>query len=168
MWTVRGGYAIRPVRDDELEAMVEVYRQCEDFLALTPQPNASPEMVRSDLNISKANGGLFCGIYAPDGKMVGVLDVILKGFEGNPHHAFIELLMIARAHRSGGLGSAVVDVIERQIMADADVTAILSGVMVNNPAALRFWQRHGYAVSGGPVNQTDGTTTWDLHKKVPR
>ncbi|MBZ0287403.1 MAG: GNAT family N-acetyltransferase [Anaerolineae bacterium] len=169
MWTVNGGYTIRPVRDDELEAILEVYRQCEDFLALTPQPTASVAMVQMDLKHSRENYGLFCGIYdAPDGTMVGVLDVTMSGFEGNPHHAFIALLMIGKPYRSGGLGAAVVEAAEQQMMANPDVTAILSGVMANNPGAIRFWARHGYVITAGPISQADGTTTWDLCKPLVR
>jgi ribosomal protein S18 acetylase RimI-like enzyme len=100
--------------------------------------------------------------------MAGVLDVVMSGFEGDPHHAFISLLMIGKPYRSSGLGAAVVEVTERQMMANPDVTAILSGVMVNNPGAIRFWERHGYAITAGPILQADGTTTWDLCKPLVR
>ena len=50
---------------------LEVYRRCEDFLALGPEPKASLEMVLADLEISRQEGGCFCGIYGPTGNMLG-------------------------------------------------------------------------------------------------
>ncbi|MBI5958514.1 MAG: hypothetical protein HY866_07265, partial [Chloroflexi bacterium] len=67
-------FTIRPVEDDQLENVLEVYRPCEDFLALGPQPKASMVMVEADLRLSADNGGIFCGIYDPGGVMLGVVD----------------------------------------------------------------------------------------------
>lgn len=50
---------IRSIRSDELESVLEVYKQCEDFLALGPVPTASKEMVLNDIEISKAENGIF-------------------------------------------------------------------------------------------------------------
>ena len=60
---------IRPVTQDNLDAVLEVYQHCEDFLALGPVATASMEMVLKDIEISKNEGGTFCGIYTADGKM---------------------------------------------------------------------------------------------------
>ena len=65
---------IHPIAQDDLDAILEVYRQCEDFLALCQLPTASMEMVLKDIEISKAGGGVFCGIYTDNGKMIGVID----------------------------------------------------------------------------------------------
>ena len=56
LWT-ENGCKIRPIAEDDLEAILAVYRQCEDFLALGPQPQASPEMVAADMRQSQAEGG---------------------------------------------------------------------------------------------------------------
>jgi ribosomal protein S18 acetylase RimI-like enzyme len=161
-------FSIRPIQNDELDVVLGVYRQCEDFLALTPQPKASMSMVEADLEISRQSGGAFCGIYAPDGNMIGVLDVVISGFDGNPHHAFIELLMIGQPYRGKGLGTAIVKALEGEIARDARVTHILSGVMVNNPAAVRFWQTNGYGIVGDSELMADGTTVWHLQKDLRR
>jgi ribosomal protein S18 acetylase RimI-like enzyme len=159
-------FTLRPVRDDEKLAVLEVYRQCEDFLALTPKPIATMQMVEDDLAISRESGGVFCGIYNSAGVMMGILDVVLKGFEGDPRAAFIELLMIGKPYRDHGLGSEVVKAVEAEITKDNNIKAILSGVMVNNPDAVRFWQRHGYQIVAGPDLLADGTTVWSLKKTV--
>jgi len=157
-------FLIRPVRDDEIEAILDVYRQCEDFLALTPKPIASMEIVQEDLALSRQNNGVFCGIYDMAGKMMGIVDVVTKGFEGDRTAAFIELLMIGKPYRDTGLGSKVVEAVEAEIAHDPNVNTILLAVMVNNPVAIHFWERHGYKMSDGPLNEPDGTIVWRFKK----
>src|SRR5512147_1654494 len=91
---------VQPVTQDQLEAVLEVYRQCEDFLALGPVATASMEMVLKDLEISKNGGGIFCGIHTPDGKMIGVIDYVPSYYRGNPQAADLSLLMIASPYRN--------------------------------------------------------------------
>jgi ribosomal protein S18 acetylase RimI-like enzyme len=156
---------IRPITPDELDAVLDVYRQCEDFLALGPVPTASMEMVLQDLEISRHEDGIFCGIYdAASGQMIGVVDYVLHNFEGNPHHAFLSLLMIAMPYRQQGVGKAVVEAIESEIRKDAQVTVILSGVQINNPQAVQFWQKRGYRIVSGPTLMPDQTTVFGLRK----
>ena len=161
-------FMIRPVREDEMATILEVYRQCEDFLSLTPKPVASMEVVREDLALSLQNNGIFCGIYDSAGKMMGIVDVVLKGFEGDLATAFIELLMIAQPYRSTGLGSKVVKAIEVEIMRDTTINTILLAVMVNNPVAIHFWERHGYMKFGEPLDEPDGTTVWRFKSQFSR
>jgi hypothetical protein len=47
---------VPPITLDELDEVLNVYRQCEDFLALGPVPTASMEMVVKDIEISKDYG----------------------------------------------------------------------------------------------------------------
>ncbi|HET9912352.1 MAG TPA: GNAT family N-acetyltransferase, partial [Anaerolineales bacterium] len=103
---------IRLIIEDDLHAVLDVYRQCEDFLALGPVSTASMEMVLKDIKVSKDMGGNFCGIYTADGKMIGVLDYVPSHFEGDPHTAFLSLLMIAAPFRKHGIGTAVVEAVE--------------------------------------------------------
>jgi ribosomal protein S18 acetylase RimI-like enzyme len=141
-----------------------VYRQCEDFLALGPQPHATPEMVRADLQHSAEEGGTFCGIYDERGDLLAVVEFIPAPFDGDPQRAFLLLLMIAAPHRGRGLGAAVVRWVEAEVRKDSRVTTIDSGVQVNNPAAIRFWQAHGYEIIGGPDLLPDQTTVFHLRK----
>jgi hypothetical protein len=92
--------AIHPISPDELDAVLNVYRQCEDFLALGPVPTASMEMVLKDIEISKGYGGLFCGIYTSEGKMIGIIDYVPSNFEGDPYASCLSLLMIAAPFRA--------------------------------------------------------------------
>jgi len=160
------GFLIRPVRDDELAAILDVYRQCEDFLALTPKPIATMEIVQEDFTLSQQNNGVFCGIYDAAGTMMGIVDVVLNGFEGDSATAFIELLMIGMPYRRTGLGSKVIAAVEAEIARDSSVSTILLAVMVNNPAAIRFWEHLGYVKCAGPLDEADGTTVWRLKKST--
>jgi len=156
---------IRTVTPDDKYSVLEVYHQCEDFLALGPQSKASPEMVAKDMDVSRNEGGVFRGIYTED-KMVGVVSFIPKGFEGKPEAAFISLLMIAAPYRGQGMGTEIVKRIEKEILTDSRITAILSAVQVNNTDALRFWQGNGYLIFGGPEARPDKTTVFHLRKDV--
>lgn len=157
-------FEIRPLAQNDLEAVLEVYRQCEDFLALGPVPTASMEMVLKDIEIAQREGGIFCGIYSADDKMVGVVEYVPGNFEGDPQTAFLSLLMIAAPYRKLGIGRAVVEAVENEIRKEAQVKTIRSGVQVNNPQAAKFWQRHGYRIVSGPELMPDGTTVFGLRK----
>jgi ribosomal protein S18 acetylase RimI-like enzyme len=156
---------IRPITQDNLDAVLEVYQQCEDFLALGPVATASMEMVLKDIEISRDQGGIFCGIYTADGKMIGVADYVPSNYQGNPQTAFLSLLMIALPFRNQGIGKAVVDAVENAIK-DAQATVILSGVQVNNPQAVQFWQRNGYRIVSEPKLHPDRTRAFDLRKDL--
>lgn len=158
--------SIRPVNSADLPLLLEVYRLCEDFLALGPDPRASAAMVLKDLDLSAAQGGVFCGIYLEGGELVGVLDYVPAGFEGDPALAFIELLMIARQYRGRGLGAQIVARVENTIWRDPVVKRIALGVQVNNPEGFHFWQQMGYAVVSDPELQPDGTVCIRMEKAV--
>jgi ribosomal protein S18 acetylase RimI-like enzyme len=157
---------IRPITHDDLDEVLEVYRQCEDFLALGPVSIASMDMVLKDIEISQDESGIFCGITAADGKMIGILDYVPCNYEGDPHAAFLSLLMLAAPFRKRGLGKAVVETLENEIRKDARVMRILAGVQVNNPQAVQFWQRQGYRIVSGPKLLPDQTTVFDLRKDL--
>ncbi len=149
-----------------MDAALSVYRQCEDFLALGPLPTASMDMVMRDIELSRSEGGLFCGIYAEDGNMIGVIDYVPRNYRGEPSQAFLELLMIAAPFRGHGFGRAVVEAVEDEIQKNPLVTAILSGVQVNNPEAIRFWQANGYRIVSDPKLMSDQTTVFSLRKDL--
>jgi len=51
------GLEMRPVQPNNLDAVLRIYQQCEDFLSLGPVAGASMEMVRKDLEISRDECG---------------------------------------------------------------------------------------------------------------
>lgn len=163
------GFIIRPFEHNpaDLAAVLEVYRQCEDFLALGPVPTASLEMVLSDLKLSADMGGCFCLIcLAESGAVVGVFDYVASGYEGRPDVADLSLLMIAQSQRGKGLGEAAVRAVENEILRTGKIRLIESGVQVNNPVAIRFWRRMGYQIDSGATPMPDGTTVYHLSKAV--
>jgi ribosomal protein S18 acetylase RimI-like enzyme len=157
---------IRPVAHNDLDAVLDVYKQCEDFLALGPVATASTDMVLKDIEISQNDAGLFCGIFTADGKMIGVVDYVPNNYLGKPHVAYLSLLMIAVPFRNQRIGNAVVDAVEDEIRKDTQVMVILAGVQVNNPQAIRFWQRNGYRIVSEPKLHPDQTIAFDLRKDI--
>jgi ribosomal protein S18 acetylase RimI-like enzyme len=158
-------FDIRPVTAEDYVAVLEVYRQCEDFLSLGPEPKASVAMVRKDISIARREGRRFCGVFTAEGTMIGVVEFLPSGFEGKPQLAFLSLLMIAAPYRNQGLGASVLDFVEREIRKDSEITAIFSAVQANNPKAFQFWQGKGYRLVGEPQLQPDKTTTVLLRKE---
>jgi len=157
-------FEIHPVTHADLSATLHVYKQCEDFLALGPVAVASMDMVLKDIEMSENEGGIFCGIYKADGEMIGVIDYVPNHYKGEPSQAFLELLMIAAPHRDQGVGKAVVEAVEAEIRKGEKVSAIFSGVQVNNPQAIKFWQRNGYRIISRPTLFPDQTTAFGLRK----
>jgi RimJ/RimL family protein N-acetyltransferase len=121
-------------------------------------------MVLKDLQNSHENGGLFHGIFDLENRMIGVVDYLPSGLEGNPEQAFIELLMIAAPYRSKGIGTEIVQLVEDLICEDAAITEIRGTVQSNNPNAVRFWKRIDYEIISGPELQPDNTTIFHLSK----
>jgi len=155
---------IRPITASELDAVLRVYQECEDFLALGPAASASMEMVVQDITLSRQNGGIFNGIFTADGGMIGVIDYIPAQYQGDPGAAFLELLMIAAPYRKSGIGRAVVEAVEQEIRKNPEVNTIQAGVQVNNPQAVHFWQQRGYRIVSGPQRMPDQTTVFGLRK----
>jgi len=157
-------FEVRTITQDDLATVLAVYRQCEDFLALGPERTASMAMVLKDIEISRGEGGIFCGVYAADEEMIGVVSLVPNNFKGDPHVAFLSLLMVAGSFRKQGIGTKIVELIENQIRKDAQVTTILTAVQVSNLIGLQFWQKNGYHIVGEPEEQPDQTTTFRLQK----
>lgn len=157
-------YTLIPLDESHLDELLALYRQCEDFLALGPRPHASPEMVLEDLALSRQNGGEYSGVYV-DGQLAGVLDVIGAGYQGEAHTAYLELLMLAAAHRGRGLGAELFADLLAGLRASG-ITCLKAGVQVNNPGALRFWQRMGFEVVSEPRLLEDGTTCVELSMEI--
>ncbi len=151
---------IRPATDADAGALLDVYRACEDFLALGPVPVASAEMVAKDRALSQEAGGVFCAVCTEAGALCGVLDFIPR-YEGRPEVAFLELLMLAQPYRNRGWGARIVAAL-KQYVAASGTRRLLAGVQANNPAAQRFWLRQGFSITAGPKMLPDQTICYDL------
>jgi ribosomal protein S18 acetylase RimI-like enzyme len=159
-------FNIRPVVENDVPDILEVYRSCEDFLALGPVPSASLGMVQTDIAVSVQHGSRYCGIMDPTGKMLGVLDYLPDYFEGQAGSAFLELLMIRREYRGAGLGSQVVKWLVTMLVNEYKTKFLWSGVQVNNPNAIRFWNNQGFVIMSEPELFPDQTTAVRLLKTL--
>jgi len=155
---------LRDITQEDTASVLEVYRRCEDFLALGPAPKASIDMVIRDIEECRNEGGVFHGIYLHNDQIIGVAACVPAGFEGNPDVAFIGLLMISAPYRQRGIGTEVVRCIEKEIHRNSRITTILSSVQVNNPDAIKFWQKNDYKIISGPELRPDKTTVYRLGK----
>jgi ribosomal protein S18 acetylase RimI-like enzyme len=158
---------IRPVKAPDYPAILKVYKQCEDFLALGPVPKASMDMVLKDIQDAKVEKGIYCGIFSGR-EMIGVVSYVPSFFEFRTVDTFILLLMIAGPHRAKGIGSTIVEMVEREICNKKRIRSIRLGCQVNNPRAIRFWERKGYRITGGPDLLPDKTTVYHLRKDINR
>lgn len=158
--------SIRPVDTAALDQVLDVYRECEDFLALGPEPKASAKMVLRDMLLSSKQGGVFCGAFDDAGRMLAVVDYLHSGHGGSPEAAFVSLLMVRQSQRGKGIGRAILRQVEDIMLQDAAIRQIFTAVQENNPAALRFWNRMGYSTVSGPHAQPDGTTVFYMKKRV--
>jgi len=133
---------------------------------LGPIPKASRDMVKADMDHSKEENGLFCGIFDHKENLIGIVDFVPNMFEGNPEQAFISLIMIAKPHRNKGLGRKVIEAVENKIREDRRVKVILSAVQTNNQRAIHLWKELGYAILGGPEPRPDKTVVYQLRKNL--
>jgi GNAT superfamily N-acetyltransferase len=156
---------IRLITDEDMPAVLEVYRLCEDFLALGPVATASLDMVAADRELSRSQNGEFYGLFDDAGTLMGVLDFIRDRYQGQSGCAYLELLMIAAPYRSQGLGEQAFRWMVAELRG-AGIHRLLAGVQVNNPGAVRFWQRMGFRITSQAKLLADGTTCYDLEQEI--
>jgi ribosomal protein S18 acetylase RimI-like enzyme len=154
---------VRPFSDDDLPAVLEVYRQSEDFLSLTPHPIASLEMVKEDAEQAVKEGGLYC-VIADRRQIIGVMDFAQQ--RGGPNTSFLALLMIAKPFRRNHYGEATMKSFEKYLVKNYKSKILKAGVMVNNPLAIKFWERTGFDIDRTPEPRPDGTTIYRMSKNI--
>ena len=153
-----------PSSPDELPPILEVYRQCEDFLSLGPIPKASLEMVKNDIRLSRKERGIFCCIYDSTSQIIGILDFIPQ--TENRDTSFLSLLIISAPLRRKGYGKQLLEGLERYLKATYGTQLIKSAVQTNNSDAIQFWKRTGFNIDNKPVQRPDGTVVYPMHKMI--
>ena len=156
---------IDPANPAHRSQVLGVYRACEDFLALGPQPHASLEMVRADLAYSQEHGGEYYGISLPLQNFCAVLDFIPEAYNGKAGWAYLSLLMIAHEQRRMGLGNRLLDTLEGQLRGNG-IATLFAHVQINNPAAIAFFLARGFNIISAPAQQPDGTTSVGVRKTL--
>lgn len=56
---------------------------------------------------------------------------------------YISQFLVAETHRQRGVGGQMMDAIDAWF-AERQLTKVLLNVNLDNPAGLRFWERHGF------------------------
>ncbi len=156
---------IQKVDRKDIDSIYNIYKNCEDFLSLGPVPIASKQMILDDFKISEDEGGIYCGIFF-QGKMIGIIDFVLSGFEGNPCNSYLSLLIISANYRKQGIGKEAVKLVEAEILKNNIIKSILAGVQTNNKHAITFWENMGYKIVSGPQVMSDTTVTFKLQKDI--
>ncbi|MCX6829863.1 MAG: GNAT family N-acetyltransferase [candidate division Zixibacteria bacterium] len=159
-----GHFVVRPITEHNIESTLKVYQQSEDFLSLGPNPQASIQMVYSDMECSERAKGLFCGIWNISGTHLGILDFVPEIREKT---AFVTLLMIARPYRNRGIGADIVTALCQYLVASRAIKTIESTVQINNERGIKFWKKCGFHMSEQAEPQADGTTTFRLRLELP-
>lgn len=153
---------IRPLEENEIYSTLEVYRQCEDFLSLGPIHVASMSMVLNDINHSRENNGIYCGIWNEQNEQIGVLDFIPMANQ----IVDLSLLMISKKNRQNGIGTKIMKDFETYLKINYQTKTIHSGVQVNNEPGIYFWKKCGYIIGTIARDMHDGTIAFEMHKEI--
>jgi GNAT superfamily N-acetyltransferase len=152
------GYRVVKLGEGDVPALQVLHERCHVFLKLVyghePGPDAAAQLL-AELPEGKGLEDKFLfGLYPPTpGPMAGVLEVIRDFPERGEW--FIGFLMMEPGLRNAGLGSRFVNALEGWVRGQ-HATGLRLIVQEQNPGALRFWQRHGYAVVGTAQQRAHG------------
>jgi ribosomal-protein-alanine N-acetyltransferase len=124
-------FTIRPYDPHDFSALYKLDQSC-----FVPGISYSKWTLQYFLNLPSAD----C-LVAVDDHSHRIVGFILT--EENPPLAHIITLDTAESHRRKGLGSALLAAMEKELQLHG-VHSILLETSVENPAAIAFWQRHGY------------------------
>jgi RimJ/RimL family protein N-acetyltransferase len=149
-------------------AILAVYEQCADYLALqTPEP-PSGAMVQSDAATTARHGGVFAGIFKREAHiLIGAISFVSQNFRGQRDYAFVLNLMIGSAHRRQGYGTEAYRAIEEFIWRDPDVKRIGALLLPQHEPSYAFAAKHGFERAGGPFKNKRGYGLWAFSKKRP-
>lgn len=136
-------WELRVATDEDIEAVLALYRRNEDYFALEgTQPAA--QSIREDMTVlpprCKPEDKHYIALWR-DGALEGTLDVV----EGYPRARtlWIGLLLVDQELRRQGLGREIVTALT-QAATQAGMDAIRLGCLQNNPVAHAFWEAVGF------------------------
>lgn len=159
---------IKPVTDDDAEAVLMVYEQCADYLALQTPEVPSVAMVQSDLATTARNAGIFAGIFRRESNdLIGVISFVPKNFRGQYDYAFVLNVMIRVSDRRRGYGTEAYRAVEELIFSNAEVKRIGTLLLPQHEPAYAFAEKLGFERAGGPFKNRRGYGLWAFSKKRP-
>jgi ribosomal protein S18 acetylase RimI-like enzyme len=138
------GYAVVRLSSRETADLQDLHERCSDYYLLVEGVPTRPTSAEEDLADTPPGKSLsdkfMFGVYA-DRQMVGVLDLV------RDHPAerewWIGVLLLDPEARGSGLGSRLYGAAREWVRAQGGEAIHLS-VLDGNPAAKRFWRRHGF------------------------
>ena len=130
--------SIRPCRDDEREAILEIVNAAaEAYRGVIPADRwHEPYMSAEELEGEIGAGVEFWG-YEADGELAGVIGIQPLSDVDLIRHAYV-----SPARQRGGVGGALLD----QLMRSA-TRRVLVGTWATATWAIRFYERHGFVVT---------------------
>lgn len=146
-----------PVVEDALSALIgggavaelqELLERCEAFEMLVtghpPDPHAAEDLLTEVPPDHPSRDKFVIGVWTQQG-LTAVID-LLRDFP-QPRVWYLGLLLVAPEARGSGFGARLVEALKTWIASHGG-RAIRLAVQDQNPAALRFWLRHGFVQVG--------------------
>ncbi len=161
---------LRPLEDDDLDAVVRLYRSTPNYFAAIGygrEPVSKLQLQDEFANAQRTEGRMLFAIERrSDHLLVGVADVHIEAMMSDT--ATVALLLIGGPYQQQGYGSEAADLLEQALFIEPEVDFIMAGVAEGSGVGLRFWQRRGYQYGGSTTHdpETERTTIW-LAKKRP-
>ncbi len=155
---------LRPLQDDDLDAVVALFRATPNYTAALNYGQATLTKLRLQTDIDDArqhpSRTLFAIERCAAHTLVGIADVEREGTMSDA--ATITLLLIGGPHQGQGYGSEAADLLEAALFADPNVDLIMAGVDEASELGMRFWQARGYEPSGLTTHdpETSRITVW--------
>ena len=136
----------------------QLNERCSDFAELVsgrpPDPEDAARLLEQIPDGLDPQNRLIFGVAEGDA-LVGVIDLFRDHPE--PRIWYLSVLMLDPAVRDRGLGTRIYEAFKRWAAARG-AERIKLGVLVQNQAALRFWQRMGFRQIGTDTHQIHGRT----------
>lgn len=148
------------------EQLVKLFDACRDFQILVEGTYAGAAVAVHDLLFGLPPGRglqdkLTLGVFGPTGRLLGVCE-LLQDYPDSGD-LWIGLLLLRPEQRGTGLGSALLRSVMDWAKAHGYVHIGL-GVVVQNEAGFRFWQRSGFL----EISRHSGVTMGELSNTVIR
>jgi len=155
-------FTLRDYRPSDFEALYELDQAC------YPRGIAySRTMLRWYLS----QHGSFCLVAEDAETEPASAGLIIAGFIVAQRHGdagYIVTIDVAKGHRRGGVGTALLEEAERRLVL-AGARYIELQTATNNEAGIAFWQRHGYRSSGVTRGYYLGRIdAYEMFKELPQ
>jgi len=135
----------RLIKPEDLGVIQTLLEACDDFSILVTgnpyEPNAAKDLLLGCPSGIGLENKYVIGFFDQKGMLVGLLDAI-RGYP-KPEVWFIGLLLFLPDERNIGLGEKAMKYFEDWILSQGAIEVRL-GVVENNKAAIRFWEKLGF------------------------